>query len=423
MENITSQRRKNWRPQERPEWVQRINDEGRWMDISGVVPLDEASLLSAAMRSTGLSDFGPDDWLAPFRVYIKALEEEADLNMLGRIRTRSEILQFLCARLRIEEEYKRHPEINDEEIRQPIVVIGQGRSGTSFMLNTLAAAPQNGSLSTWESIYPCPPPEAEHYHSDPRVDAGHEIADQWNRVTPEIAAMHEFGGRIPEECCHIMAINFMSVTWLNLLGQVPSYIQYAVQINWTQCYEYHRRILKLLQWKNPRKHWVLKAPEHLDHLPDLLKVYPDACIVLMNRDPIKALASSLNLIGTAQWARTDNPLSSDAWDFIISAEASAMRLESIIDLIECGVVPKERVLNVLYQDLIADPLKTVDTIYSQFDLLLSAEERQVIAQYLADNPRDNRPPHKFDLGSKEQIAKERELYKRYQDYFGIPNEV
>lgn len=423
MSNLTSQRRKNWRPAPRPEWVDRINEEGRCMDIVGIVPLDEQSLLNAAMESTGLSDFGPDDWREPFSVYIKALQEEADLNLLGRIRTRSEILQFLCARLRIEEEYKRHPEIENEEIRQPIVVIGQGRSGTSFMLNTLAAAPSNGALMTWESIFPCPPPEKESFDSDPRAEAGHQIADQWNRVTPEIAAMHEFDGRIPEECCHIMAINFMSVTWLNLLGQVPSYIQYAAQIDWTKCYDYHRRILKLLQWKNPRKHWVLKAPEHLDHLTELLKVYPDACIVLMNRDPIKALASSLNLIGTAQWARTDHPLSSDAWDFIIRAETSARRLESIIDLMETGVVPKERVLNVLYKDLIADPLKAVDAIYDYFGLSLSAEEREVIAKYLADNPRENRPPHKFDMGSAEQIARERELFKRYQEYFNIPNEI
>lgn len=423
MSTVTSQRRENWRPAPRPDWVEKINEEGRCMDIAGIVPLDEQSLLGAAVKSTGLNDFGANDWREPFRVYIKALEEEADLNLLGRIRTRNEILQFLCARLRIEDEYKRHPEIDNEEISQPIVVIGQGRSGTSFMLNTLAAAPSNGALSTWEAIYPCPPPEKESYHTDPRIEAGHRVADQWNRVTPEIAAMHEFDGRIPEECCHIMAINFMSVTWLNLLGQVPSYIAYAQNIDWRQCYNYHRRILKLLQWKNPRKHWVLKAPEHLDHLPELLSVYPDACIVLMNRDPIKALASSLNLIGTAQWARTDRPLSSNAWDFIISAETSAQRLESIIDLMEDGVVARERVLNVLYRDLIADPLGTVDGIYRYFDLPMDESERQVIAGYLADNPRENRPPHKFDLGSVEQIARERELFKRYQDYFDIPNEV
>jgi hypothetical protein len=57
----TEDRRQRWQPPSRPEWVQRINDEGRCMDISGVVPLDKKSLLDAAMRATGLSDFGSND--------------------------------------------------------------------------------------------------------------------------------------------------------------------------------------------------------------------------------------------------------------------------------------------------------------------------------------------------------------------------
>src|SRR5262245_32546145 len=87
-----------WQPPPRPEWVRRINEEGECMDISGVVPLDENSLLKSARRSTGLDDFGADDWREPFRVLIKAAEEEAELNLMGRLRLRSEILQLLEAR-------------------------------------------------------------------------------------------------------------------------------------------------------------------------------------------------------------------------------------------------------------------------------------------------------------------------------------
>jgi hypothetical protein len=106
--------------------VRLINEEGQCMNISGVVPLDEASLLAAAQRATGLSDFGSDEWRDPFRVFIKALEEESELNLMGRIRTRSEILQLLEARLQIEDVYKRHPEIADEAIEKPIILVGQG---------------------------------------------------------------------------------------------------------------------------------------------------------------------------------------------------------------------------------------------------------------------------------------------------------
>src|SRR5690242_2928918 len=71
-----------WQPPERPEWVRRLNEEGDCMDIRGVVPLDEASLLDSARHVTGLSDFGDLAWLDSFRVYIKALEEEANLNLM-----------------------------------------------------------------------------------------------------------------------------------------------------------------------------------------------------------------------------------------------------------------------------------------------------------------------------------------------------
>src|SRR5438046_1657183 len=141
MQHHESDQRLQWQPPPRPEWVQRINEEGYCMDISGVVPLDEKSLLESAMRSTGLSDFGVDDWREPFRILLKSLDEEAELNLMGRIRTRSEILNTLEARLQIEETYKRHPEIDEQKVAQPIIIIGQGRSGTSFLQNVLSMNP------------------------------------------------------------------------------------------------------------------------------------------------------------------------------------------------------------------------------------------------------------------------------------------
>ncbi|BDB44020.1 hypothetical protein IWGMT90018_44660 [Mycobacterium kiyosense] len=98
-----------WEPPPRPEWVQRINEEGAHMNISAVVPLDPESLISAAQRSTGLTDFGDDNWREPFEILCKAMEEEADLNLMGRIRTRSEILQLLEGRLQIEDWYTPPP--------------------------------------------------------------------------------------------------------------------------------------------------------------------------------------------------------------------------------------------------------------------------------------------------------------------------
>ncbi|MET0546903.1 MAG: hypothetical protein ABWZ40_11385, partial [Caulobacterales bacterium] len=68
----------------RADWAERLNQEGSCLDIRGVVPLDEDSLLEAARRHTGLSNFGDDPWRAPFRVLLDSLENVAELNLLGR---------------------------------------------------------------------------------------------------------------------------------------------------------------------------------------------------------------------------------------------------------------------------------------------------------------------------------------------------
>jgi hypothetical protein len=79
------------------------------------------ALVLGAYLDTGLSDFGDDDWREPFEMLCKSLEEDADLTLWGRIRSRSEILILLENRLQIEKTYKDHPEIGDEEITKPLL--------------------------------------------------------------------------------------------------------------------------------------------------------------------------------------------------------------------------------------------------------------------------------------------------------------
>lgn len=422
MTTVETDHRGLWSPPKRPEWVQRINDEGAGMDISGIVPLDERSLLETAIRNTGLDDFGPDDWREPFQIYIKALEEEAELNLVGRLRTRSDVLILLEAKLRIEDTYKRHPEIADEQIHEPIIIIGQGRSGTSLLQNVLAAHPDNETLMHWEMMFPCPPPEAATYRSDPRITKAHHLIDQWNRVTPTFPSMHELGGHVPYEDSAMMAINFMAPTWLDTFGQVPSWDQYIFAQDTGPAFAWHKKVLKLLQWKNPRKRWILKDPMHLDRIQPLLKEYPDAKFVWPHRDPVRALASLVSIIGTIHWGRSDHPFNGASLDYMTDPNLSAHRFGAVIDQIESGAVPSDQIYNCLFKDLVKDVISTVEDMYRTFGIELTEEGRIAMRQYMIDNPRDSRPAHRFNLGDDDLIARTRATLKPYQDYFSIPSE-
>lgn len=65
---------------------------------------------------------------------------------------------------------------------------------------------------------------------------------------------------------------------------------------------------------------------------------------------------------------------------------------------------------------------TVKKIYDFFDIELTDLGAKAMQKYLDDNPRSSRPVHKYSVGSPEQIAVEREAYRRYQDYFNVPTE-
>jgi hypothetical protein len=412
-----------WEPPPRPDWVRRVNEEGRYLDIKAVVPLDENSLLAAAMKNTGLSDFGGEDWREPFRVFVKALDEEADLNLMGRLMTRSDILMHLEARLRIEQTYKDHPEIDAQELAPPILIVGSGRCGSSAIQNLLSLDPDNSSPRHWEALFPTPPPEKDTYFSDPRIGVTDARMDQWNRVTPELLSVHEFRGHMPTELLQIEAISFQNSGWLDLYGVAPSFNAYLAPRGFVPSMTYAKRVLKLLQWRNRRKRWILKSPDAMRSLADVFKVFPDIRLVWMHRDPLKAVASAVSLVGTLCWIRSDKPLNEQMIQSITNPVNLSNTFNRILDQIDSGEIPGERIHHIKYPDFIADPIGTIESLYKDLGVSLSAPARSAMEEFLKKSPREARPAHKYGLGDSDQVSRERELFARYQNRFGIESEL
>jgi hypothetical protein len=413
-------RRARWTPPDRPEWLEKVNAEGRGMDAKGVIPLDSASLIRCAQRNTGLSDFGDPDWREPFEVLVRAMDEEADLTLMGRIMTRSDLLMFLEGRLQVEALYARHPEIEDEEIRAPIWIIGQGRTGTSILQKLLALDPGNRTLNTYDALFPVD--EGNVRRSERIAKAEHRMK-MWSRVTPEIAAIHDFGGEEPIETIMAEALSLQTPAWLNLMGLTPSFNAKVAQTGQQPSLAYGKRVMKAIQWQNPGGHWILKSPDALSYLPDVLAVFPDVRFVWTHRDPIRALSSAVNMIGTLVWARSDTVPPSGLFDFLTDPVSSAADVTRPIDWLEDGTIPSDQIANVLYDDLIARPLETIEAIYRAFGMPFTDAARDAIAGYVAAHPSSERKAHRYDTGEADRIAQERTHYARYQEYFGVPSEV
>ena len=415
-------RRQRWTPHPRPEWVARVNEEGRILGARSLVPLDAGSLLAQAVANTGLDDFGDDGWREPFQVLLDAIEREANLNLVGRLFTRSDLLIHLEGRLRVTDWCARHPEVEREAIEAPVVITGLARSGTTILQEVLAQDPQFRVVRMWEAKYPCPPPEPASYATDPRIERAELVTTFQDRITPEWRRMHKVGGDLPVECIEFMYSSFLSEAF-SASFQVPTYSEYLARADLRPAYAWHRRVLQLLQSRHRARHWLLKGPTHVPVLPLLVETYPDARVILLHRDPVKALASVVDVVGTLFWMRTDTPFAGDSFGAYLNADPVARNLERVIGWLEDGTLARERVCNVRYRDFATKPDVAIERIYAELGLGLTGAAMDAMRAYLARKPKGAFGEHVYEAGPSEAIAAERAKFRRYQEYFDVPDEL
>ena len=422
MSGAPRDRRERWTPRPRPEWVARVNEEGEILGSRALVPLDEASLLAQARANTGLSDFGADDWREPFRILLDAIEREANLNLIGRLFTRSDLLIHLEGRLRVTDWVARHPEVLAERVDAPVVIAGLARSGTTIFHETLAQDPQFRVVRMWEAKYPCPPPETASYESDPRIERAERVTTIQDRITPEWKSMHKVGGNLPVECIEFIYSSFRSEAFPASF-QVPTYSAWLANADLRPAYAWHRLILQLLQSRHPARHWLLKGPTHVPALPLVVETYPDARIILLHRDPVKALASVVDVVGTLFWMRTDTPFAGDSFGGYLQTEPVAKSLERVIGWLDDGTLPDERVCHVRYLDFAREPRASLEGVYQKLGLELRGSAMDAMLGYLARKPKGVFGAHEYDPGPPAEIAAERARFHRYQERFGVPDEA
>ena len=257
---------------------------------------DEEALLAEARKTAGFDDFGDDGFLTPLRVLLASLAEEAPLNDVGRATIRGRILESLVVRLRAEDWFVRHPEIGDEHIEAPLVVVGLTRTGTTMLQRILGSDPRHYAALWWEVRHPTPFPGTSFSEPDPRIPVAVEEVRMILEASPEQAAIHPWNALAPDEEIMLLEHSFLSHVPESFC-HLPTYRSWLNEQDFTPAYEYLTKLLRFLQWQKKRRgdergRWVLKTPGHLGYLDVLFKVFPDAHVIQTHRDPLQTIPSA-----------------------------------------------------------------------------------------------------------------------------------
>ena len=360
------------------------------------VAFTERAVLEAAVKQTGLSDFGYDDFRERLRVWLASAEEDADLGPVGRVGVFRDCVRYAANRLRLEDLLGRHPEIFDVAIERPIVIAGLPRSGTTHLLNLIAADTRLRSLPYWESLEPIPDPNETPGADgvDPRLARCREGYALQDALLPRLRNMHDMAPEHVHEEIELQALDFSSYE-LEWIATVPRWRDYYLAHDQTPHYAYLKQALQALQWLRGPDRWVLKSPQHMEQLVPLIRTFPDATVVLTHRDPVSVIASAITMLSYGdrlRRRRVDPPAVADYW------------IDRIERLLRACVRDRDRIpasqsLDVAFHEFMADDVATVERIYRLAGLEMTSAARAALDGFMASHPRGKHGRILYDLES------------------------
>ena len=385
-------------------------------------PLQSEQILEQAIAAAGFDDFGESAFREGLDRLVDSWNTESHLNEIGRMMAEGTTVQHLINRLGIVQYAKDHPEITGRAIDPPIVIVGQGRTGTTILFDLLAQDPAVRVPRTWEVDLPLPPPLTATYETDERIatvdtnNAGTEF------LIPGFSAIHPMGAQLAQECVQITASDFRSVMYPTVY-RVPTYAKWVMyEADMAPAYRWHRRFLEHLQAEHSGDRWLLKSPAHIWCLDALVGEYPNAMLVQTHRDPLRVIASLASLQEVLRRLGMDEP---DLIDIAHEwAEYVIEGLDRSVAARVDGTVRDERVVDVNFDAFMADPFGAIREVYEAlgYDFTKAIEQR--MRNFLATNPQDKHGRHAYTW---EATGLDRSYWRErarpYQEYFDVPNET
>jgi hypothetical protein len=355
-------------------------------------PLEVEQAARMAEDMTGLSDWGPDDsWRIGLQVLINDLESQ-DPSPDHRHLFRQQIVHFLNQRLRLRDDEINHPEILDEAIERPLVVLGLPRAGTTVLYQLLSLDPVVRYPENWEYAAPWPAPEAENYEHDPRIaltDASWRI--KGSRV-PGLDAMLPMFARMPSQCQDVMQYHFAGPCFGAWMGAVEHGV-WSAETTPPGLYDLHKRVLQQLQWKGPRGRWTLKSPAFFGDLEAIVDTYRDVILVWIHREPESSFVSLPSLTCAVREAcllerpdpATIGHQTLHEWSIRLRRGVEQRRDPKVA----------ERIFDVSYAEMVADKAGTVAKIHEHFGLEMAADHRKRIEEFEVTQPSSKFAKHSY----------------------------
>ena len=358
--------------------------------------LNAEKFIHEAQSVTGLTDFGPFEFEAALRKLLDCFSKEMPLSLQGMALLKSDMVRLLVNRLRMQNDIKAHPEILDEDVSDPFIIIGLPRSGTT-KLHKMLSTPNNVQKTLfWKIQNPAPFPDTNPGELDPRI-AAMTGSGLLTDNDPERDAAHSTHIGDVEEEGLVYQMSFKDFTWSVLLDS-PEYFEWIMSESCVEGYLLAKRVFQYLQWQDGGKRnrpWIFKSVPHLMYIDTLMETFPNATLIQPHRDPHKCIPSfakfSDGLISI--YADSLNDKHEHGAETLKTWSVAMQRYLDVRDRLKLD----DRILDVDYEMVREDPMSIIRQAYARSSYELTAEADQKMLDWHNQNIQGKHGRHEYSL--------------------------
>lgn len=361
----------------------------------------------AIKKSGGLKNWGDLEFISGLDALLESVKQLPSTHFIGEITLHTLILNSLINRLRYID-ILNSDTTNSLSLNPPIIITGLSRSGTTFMQRLIAFDDRNYAFPLWELLDPYKSPKG---FDSRRIKSNFEIYLK-NILLPELDKKHYTRADTKEECLLLLANSFHSQLFTDV-APLASYQDWCLSSDRDYAYREYRDQLKVLQSYHPNKRFVLKAPNHLGSLEEILKYIPEATIIQTHRNPDECI-NSLCSLRQSLFKMVERKIDDQ--------EIQRQVLQSFDNETKRNLKFHQKhpnkVISISYRELTNDPLTTLKNIYDKMDYEWTENLDRRIRKYISDNPQNKRGKHNYNNKlPKESITENIEAYRKFfKDY-------
>ena len=340
--------------------------------------------IEGAREEAGLQDFGDPAFLEPLQALIECVQSDVTFTPVGVLNFKATVQRFLVNRLRLQRDLAAHPEILEEDVSDPIVILGMPRTGTTLLQRLISADPRMQKLALWKLLNPAPFDGESPGNPVGRL-AFAKLVEDATRANPDFTIAHETAAEEADEDSYLLLLSF-DYAMLTLIFPSASYLAWVRQRPRLPAHRFEKTLLQYLQWQDGGRRgrrWVLKNPGAVGHLRALHETFPKAVFVHSHRDMAEVMPSYCGLM-EAIYRPLLEPVDPhrigrealDYWGHEMSRYAR--------DRAELG--DAITMIDLPYLDLVRDPIAAVRTIYRHAGIDFTEEASAAIRGWFAANP-------------------------------------